>query len=757
MTKEIKVALIDKAPNRTDYVRHFNNEFEFDHYHLCSTETKKVLKRDVDIEIDLDAYDWIILVGSEALQNFTSERSITEHSGRLIDDKFLPVINPAMLAFKPEARRSWEESLNNILGYISGELIPVDISTDTFYGIDNKEEAITWINEALDAPTSYIACDTETTGLYPRDGHILGISLAYCRDHAVYILTDVVDEEVEILLQKLFTKKITIFHNAKFDLAMLEYHFNFEFPRIEDTMLMHYMLNENPGTHGLKQLALKHTKYGNYEQELHDYIASYCKRNGVLKSQFTWESIPFDVMQVYAAMDAAVTFEIYELMLEALHKNPKLVRVYKDILIPGMLFLKDCQDNGVPFDRRRLEEAQNLMEADIQVAIEKLYSFKEVQMFEKAQGKEFNPNSTVQLRSLLFDAIGLQPTGKKTGTGAHSTDAEVLGRLADQHPVPNLILAIRQKSKIKNTYLDKIIPQLDRDSRLRTNFNLHSTTSGRLSSSGKLNMQQIPRDNPIVKGCIRAKEGNQIVAMDLTTAEVYVAAALSGDRNLSEVFKSGGNFHSSIAKLVFRLPCEVEEVAELYTFERQAAKAVTFGIMYGAGPNKISQQVTKDSGSLFTVSDAQKVIKQYFDQFNRLKHWLEEQKEFIEANAYLYSTFGRKRRLENVRSADKGVASHEVRSGINFLVQSVSSDMNLLAAIDMNNYIKEQGLKSRIFALVHDSILAECPHHEIDAYSKKLTEFVQMDRGIYINGAPVGCDYDVGDDYSFGNYEKRYG
>ena len=757
MTKEIKVALIDKAPNRTDYVRHFNNEFEFDHYHLCSTETKKVLKRDVDIEIDLDAYDWIILVGSEALQNFTTERSITEHSGRLIDDKFLPVINPAMLAFKPEARRTWEDSLKNILGYVSGELTPVDISTESFYGIDNKEEAIIWINEALDAPTGYIACDTETTGLYPRDGHILGLSLAYCRDHAVYILTDVVDEEVEVLLQKLFTKKITIFHNAKFDLAMLEYHFNFEFPRIEDTMLMHYMLNENPGTHGLKQLALKHTKYGNYEQELHDYIAGYCKRNGVLKSQFTWESIPFEVMQVYAAMDAAVTFEIYELMLEALMKNPKLVKVYKDILIPGMLFLKDCQDNGVPFDRRRLEEAQNLMEADIQVAIEKLYSYKEVQMFEKAQGKEFNPNSTVQLRSLLFDAIGLQPTGKKTGTGAHSTDAEVLGRLADQHPVPNLILDIRQKSKIKNTYLDKIIPQLDRDSRLRTNFNIHSTTSGRLSSSGKLNMQQIPRDNPIVKGCIRAKEGNQIVAMDLTTAEVYVAAALSGDRNLSEVFKSGGNFHSSIAKLVFRLPCEVDQVAELYTFERQAAKAVTFGIMYGAGPNKIAQQVTKDSGSEFTVSDAQKVIKQYFDQFSRLKHWLEEQREFIEANAYLYSTFGRKRRLENVRSADKGIASHEVRSGINFLVQSVSSDMNLLAAIDMNNYIKDNGLKSRIFALVHDSILAEVPHHEIDAYSKKLTEFVQMDRGIYINGAPVGCDYDVGDDYSFGKYTKLYG
>ena len=751
-----KVALIDKAPNRTDYVMHFKNEFEFDHYHLCSEQKKKILKRDVDIEIDLDAYDWIILVGSEALQNFTREKSITEYSGKLLDDKFLPIINPAMLAFKPEARRTWDESLETAIGYIKGEIKPVEITSDDFVGIDNKEEAIAWIEKALEAPTGYIACDTETSGLFPRDGHILGISLAYCRDHGVYILTDVVDEELEVLLQKLFTKKITVFHNAKFDIAMLEYHFGFKFPRIEDTMLMHYTLNENPGTHGLKQLALKHTKYGNYERELDDFIAGYCKRNGVLKAQFTWDMVPFDIMQKYAAIDAAVTFELYELMNEAMHRNMKLVRVYKDILLPGMLFLKDCQDTGVPFDRRRLEVAQNLMEKDIQEAIDKLYTFPEVKIFEQGQGKEFNPNSTVQLRSLLFDSIGMAPTGKLTGTGQHSTDAEVLGKLADQHPVPNLILDIRQKSKIKNTYLDKIIPQLDRDSRLRTNFNLHSTTSGRLSSSGKLNMQQIPRDNPIVKGCIKAKEGNKIVAMDLTTAEVYVAAALSGDKNLCDVFKSGGNFHSSIAKLVFRLPCEVEEVGDLYPFERQAAKAVTFGIMYGAAPHKISQQVTKDSGSEFSIHEAQSVINQYFNQFNRLKNWLDEQKEFIESNAFLYSTFGRKRRLENVRSDDKGIASHEVRSGINFLVQSVASDINLLGGVDMNNYIKEYRMKSKIFALVHDSILAECPEHEIDAYSAKLKEFIQKDRGIYINGAPVGCDFEIGEDYSMGKFEKMY-
>jgi DNA polymerase I-like protein with 3'-5' exonuclease and polymerase domains len=662
-----------------------------------------------------------------------------------------------MLSFKPEARRTWEQSVGNIVGYIEGSLKPVEYSTEKFRGIDNKEEAVQYLKAAIADEGEYIACDTETTGLFPRDGHILGISLAYEEDAGVYILTDIIDEEVEQLLQYIFWHKIIVFHNAKFDIAMLEYHFNFTFARVEDTMLLHYLLNENPGTHGLKQLAMKHTIYGDYEKPLSDYIDNYCKRNRVLKSQFNWGMIPFDIMQVYSAMDSVVTFCIFKLFKEAISKNPRLQKVYDNLLIPGMLFLKDCQDIGVPFDRKRLELAQNLMEVEIQEAIDNLYNFKEIKVFEKGQGKEFNPNSTVQLRSLLFDYIGLKPTGKKTGTGAHSTDAEVLQKLGGEHEVPQYILDIRQKSKIKNTYLDKIIPQLDRDSRLRTNFNLHSTTSGRLSSSGKLNMQQIPRDNPIIKGCIKAKEGNKIVAMDLTTAEVYVAAALSGDKNLQQVFRSGGNFHSSIAKLVFKLPCDVEDVGDRYSLERQAAKAVTFGIMYGAGAMKISQQVSKDAGSYFSVSEAQEVINDYFHQFQDLKRWLEDCKNFIEANAFIYSTFGRKRRLENVKSSDKGIASHEVRSGINFLVQSVASDINLAGAIDMHNYVKEHSLKAKIFALVHDSVLAEVPEHEIDHYCEKLKQFVQFDRGVYIEGCPVGCDFDIADDYSNGKFEKQYG
>ena len=645
---KMKVALIESKPSRNKFFELFQNKFEFDSYVLCSNpQVKKVLKRDVDIQFNPDDYDWVILVGSEPLKYYTKINSITEYTGRIVEDKFLPVINPAMLAFKPEAKKSWEESRDNIIAYIAGELKQEKLGDDDIFGItDTKLHK--FLEDAINHENEFIALDSETTGLYPRDAYMLGISLSYKKNHGAYISTDCIDEKAETLLQELFNKKRVVFHNSKFDIAFFRYHFGFKFPNFDDTMLMHYTLNENPGTHGLKQLALKFTPYGDYEKPMYDWIEGYRKRNGLLKNDFTWDMIPFDIMQEYAAYDAVCTYLIYEEFLPYMQKNKKLGNVYYNILLPATEFLLDVESNGVPFDRERLVKSSVLMQEEIDEAVSKLYEYTEVKLFEKAQGKDFNPNSTIQLRSLLFDYIGLKPTGKKTGTGADSTDAEVLGKLAEEHPVPQLILDIRQKVKIKSTYLDKIIPALDRDERLRTGFNLHGTTSGRLSSSGKMNMQQIPRDNPIVKGCIKAKPGKKIVAMDLTTAEVYCAAVIADDKALMQVFQDGGNFHSNIAKLVFNLPCEVDEVAEYYATERQMAKAVTFGIMYGAGPKKISEQVTKDSGTYFSTSQAKEVIEDYFKQFHKLKKWLDDSKKLIEKQTYIYSFFGRKRRLPNV-------------------------------------------------------------------------------------------------------------
>ena len=751
-----KVALIETKPSRQ---RHLELDFVTDRFALCSDPSKKkVLKGDVDLEIDIDEYDWVILVGSEPVKYYTKVTSVTEYSGKVVDKKYIPLINPAMLAFKPEMKQLWKESVESAEKYVSGELKQKELDTDKCYGITDSKDLYVFLENALNSEYDFIALDSETTALYPRDGYMLGFSLSYEPEHGAYVSADCIDEKAEQLMQSLFDKKRVVFHNAKFDLGFFEYHFGFKFPKFEDTMLLHYCIDEQPGTHGLKQLSLKYTDYGDYEKPMYDWIEQYRKQHGILKDDFQWEMIPFDIMKNYAAMDAVCTFLLFQ-KFENYCKDKPFYDVYKKILLPGCRFLRDIENNGVPFDKDRLWRSTELMQNEIDEAIKKLYEFEEVQQFEKGQGKEFNPNSTVQLRSLLFDYIGLKPTGITTSTGADSTNAEVLGKLAEKHPVPELILQIRQKVKIKNTYLDKIIPALNRDGRLRTNFNLHGTTSGRLSSSGKLNMQQIPRDNPIVKGCIRAKEGNRIVAMDLTTAEVYVAAVLAKDVHLQKVFQSGGNFHSTIAKLVFNLPCDVEDVAEYYSVERQQAKAVTFGIMYGAGPSKISEQVTKDSGKYFSKTEASEVIDDYFKKFYGLKRWLDSRKDFISQKGFDYSFFGRKRRLPNVKSDNKGIVAHEVRSGINFLVQSVASDINLLGAVEAHNKIKDLGMEDnmKIFALVHDSILAEVREDLVDDYVAILRDSVQKDRGLSIPNCPVGCDFEIGDDYSMGKFEAKFG
>ena len=163
--------------------------------------------------------------------------------------------------------------------------------------------------------------------------------------------------------------------------------------------------------------------------------------------------------------------------------------------------------------------------------------------------------------------------------------------------------------------------------------------------------------------------------MDLTTAEVYMAAVLSKDKKLIEVFTSGSDFHSAIAKQVFKLSCPVEEVRERYPLLRQIAKTVTFTIMYGGGANKIAWQVTKDSradnpdADAYTKEEAEVVIKDYMGTFKGLAAWLTSNQKAIAKNGFIYSFFGRKRRLPNVFSSDGGIASHTIRSGINFLVQ----------------------------------------------------------------------------------------
>ena len=169
----------------------------------------------------------------------------------------------------------------------------------------------------------------------------------------------------------------------------------------------------------------------------------------------------------------------------------------------------------------------------------------------------------------------------------------------------------------------------------------------------------------------------------------------------------------------------------------------------------MADTVNKEGGNM-TLSDAREVINQYFDTFKNLRKWLNERKSFIAENGYTYSFFGRKRRLPNVFSSDKGIASHEVRSGINMEVQSLASDINLLGAIETSQELEQKGMRARIFMLVHDSIVALVPNDEVEAYCTIVRNCTQKDRGCSIPNFPIGVDQDIGQDYSFGKFEKKY-
>jgi len=749
-----KIAIIDKAPSKNNYSNYFN--FDFDLYHMSSVPITKLLKKDVDLEVSLDEYDMVVLVGSEAAKEYAKISSVTNYAGQLMHEKFVCITNPAMLHFKPEGKPDFQRSVDRIHKYVEGSISNASLTGD-YLGIVDTKQAVKFLTEVLENAQGYVAMDTETTALYPRDGYVLGLSISYKDKHGAYISTDCLDSVCTDLLEEIVKKYDIVFHNMKFDIKMIEYHIGLKFnrDRVHDTMLMHYALDEND-SHGLKQLALKYTEYGDYDSELDDFKKTYCSSKSMLLEDFTYDLIPFDVISKYAAIDTAVTITLFNKFWPNLQNNLKILSVYKTILIPGTLFLMDMEEVGIPIDKERMAAAEGFLDTQIAEAKQAVYGFEHVKQFEADAGIIFNPNSVQQLRKVLFDYVKLTPTGKKTGTGAISTDAEVLEELSEEHPLPAAILKVRQLGKIKNTYISKILPELDKDGRIRTNFNLIFTTSGRLSSSGKFNAQQIPRDNPIIKGCIKAPTGYKIVSQDLTTAEMYYAAVLSNDKNLQQVFTSGGDFHSTIAKMVFDLTCEVDDVKNQFGSMRQSAKAISFGILYGSGPQKVSDTVSKSTGEYYGIDRAKQDIKSYFDKFNKLKGWLKSRKEFIEANGYTYSFFGRKRRLINVFSSDKGIAAHEVRSGINAEIQSLASDMNLFGAMDTANEIKAKKIDAQIFMLVHDSIVALVKDECVEEYCEILKRNTQKDRGCSIKGHPIGVDQEIGQDYSFGKFDKQY-
>lgn len=778
-----KIAFIQKCPSNQNYPKYFGVDGET--LNLASQRVKRVLKRDVDLELDPSDYDYIILIGSEAVKQYTKVTSVADYSGRECKPKaeyetdgttWIASISPAMLTFKPEARPAFEETVASIHNIIAGD--KSDQNEKDYQYFNDPDKLREHLLFLLEGDWEVLAHDTETHGFDPRTGYLLGVSISYKPHQGIYAHADAFTEDnIELYKQVLYNYP-AVLHNAKFDMHQIGYQLGVDWSRVEvhDTLIMHYILDERQGTHGLKSLAMKYTDLGDYDGELEEFKKTYCKEHKLKASEFFYSMIPWDLIKIYAAQDTDATIQLYYKFRPIIAKMEKLESLYTTLMLPSLKFLYEMENNGVPVSKDRLVASQKLLLEELEDLKGQLYSFPEVAEIEKLRGEIFNPNSVMQLRTLLFDIIKLPIPSKTTSTGAISTDKEVLEELSQLHPVPKLIGEIKKKTKLLNTYIVKLLNNVHPDSHVRTSFNLTSTTSGRLSSSGTFNMQQLPRDNPIVKSCVKAPPGYKIVAADLTTAEVYYAAVLSGDKSLQAVFVNMQkdpdkypDFHSNIAHMVFGLKCEPAQVKKLFSALRQAAKAITFGILYGSGPASVAEQVNLaklENGEQpdCTKEDAIGYIEVYFKRFPRLKAWIDSCHTEIRQKGFIYNHFGRKRRLHNITSSDRGVVAGEVRSGFNAIIQSVSSDHLLLGAVEANEEIKRLGLDAKIFALVHDSVVAIVKDEDVDAYSEILVHCLQANRGCSIAGAPIGVEFDSEDggsvDYSCGKleyYEQEYG
>lgn len=724
-----EICIIEKYPTVYPYESVF--PFKFDKASLVDAKMEKVLKRDIvlDIEKVKQDYKYVILVGKEACKFVADIRSVTDFQGYLVEDKYLALMNPIAVKLQPSKKDSFDKAINDIINTISNEGTAQKELTIT--GIQSIEEAEQYLKDLLEKVISsevvYLAMDTETTAFYPRDGYLLGVSLSYSSTYGVYIDSMCLTEDLIYVLQEIVSRATILFFNAKFDRKFLEYHCGLKFNKWEDVMLEHYNLDENAG-HGLKPLSIKYTDLGDYDKELSEWKYAYCKSNKVKMDDFTYDLFPFDIIYKYAATDAIATYRLHFKFKPYIEANAKLLNVYDNLLIKGSNALQVIEENGIPLaPPEMIQKYISDLSDEIAILTKSLYDYEEVKKVEEIKGALFNVNSTYHVSCLFFEVLKLKVL-KLTETGNPSADAEVLETLSKEHPLASIINNIKKLKKIKATYLDKMLQGMDRDGRLRTNFNLHTTTSGRLSSSGKINAQQLPRDNKLPKKCIRARDNYKIVSHDLSTAEMYVAAVLSGDKALQKVFVSGDDYHGFMAVHKFNLSCTSNEVKEFFPELRQDAKTISFEILY-----KLNYR------------------EPVLENFPRLKKWLKEQEAYIKKNGFIYSYFGRKRRLSDVFSPDKKEGQHQVRSGINFLVQSVSSDINLIAAIEMVQWIIDNNYQEvmKIFGLVHDSILAEVENDYISIYCEKLTELMQKDRGLSIPNCPIKVDIQIGQDYAF--------
>ncbi len=429
----------------------------------------------------------------------------------------------------------------------------------------------------------------------------------------------------------------------------------------------------------------------------------------------------------WACQEASVAWRAAEVLEEKL-KEQQMDALFHEIEMPLVFVLSDMEQEGILMDAGALEEyGKNLA-----VSIEKLE-----QKIHQAAGEEFNINSPKQLGAVLFEKMGL-PNGKKTKTG-YSTSAEVLEKLAPEHPIVADILEYRQLTKLKSTYADGLINFLDPDGRIRTTFNQTITATGRLSSTDP-NLQNIPiriELGKMIRKVFYPKKGYLFVDSDYSQIELRVLAHLSEDEQLIKAYQQNEDIHRITASQVFHVPFE-----EVTPLQRRNAKAVNFGIVYGISSFGLSQDLS------ISKKEAAEYMERYFETYPGIKVFLNKTVEEAKEKGFIRTMFGRIRPIPELSSSNFMQRSFGERVAMNSPIQGTAADIIKIAMIRVHDRLIKEKLNSRLILQVHDELLVETAEEEKEQVAAILKEEMQ-------GAADLSVSLEIDTEFGYNWYEAH--
>ncbi|HQT73908.1 MAG TPA: DNA polymerase I [Acidiphilium sp.] len=582
--------------------------------------------------------------------------------------------------------------------------VVADAPFGPYVTIDDEAELDRWIAEIRQ--TGYFAIDTETTGLNPRHAKLVGISVATAPGRAAYIPLGhengaqlprslVIGRMAPVLADPAILK---IFHNAKFDIQILAGCGLADAAPVDDTMLLSYTLSAGRHGHGMDELSVLH---------LDHRPVSYDEVTGTGRNRISFAAVPIDRATAYAAEDADITLRLWMLLRPRLRAEGAL-GLYETIERRLLNVLLGMERAGIMVDRGDLEsmsaEFGRRMD-DIQRAIERL------------AGRAFNPGSPKQLGEILFDKMGL-PGGKRTKTGAWGTDAAVLEDLAASgHDLPARVLEWRQLQKLKSTYADALVGEIDiGDQRVHTSFSQAITTTGRLSSN-EPNLQNIPirtSEGARIRRAFIAAPGKALVSADYSQIELRLLAHVADIPALKESFAKGEDIHARTAAEVFGLPMEGMD-----PMVRRRAKAINFGIIYGISAFGLARQLGIENG------EAKRYIDAYFARYPEIRRYMNETAEFACTHGYVLTPFGRRCYVPGIAEKNPARRGYAERQAINAPLQGGAADIIKRAMVRLPAAIRDAGLEAVMLLQVHDELVFEMPVDQAQAMASLAREVMQ--------------------------------